>query len=163
MDARIVLTSAASREEAERLARTLVEERLAACATLIPGAQSIYRWEGKIESSAETLLLLKTEAGRLAEIEARLHALHSYTAPEFLVLRVDAGSRPYASRQFAQHPYSMVSLDDILAEAALTEGAMYFHFASKQALALAIIDDLTEMSRAAVTELVARKMSGLEQ
>ncbi len=67
-----------------------------------------------------------------------------------------------ASRQFAQHPYSMVSLDDILAEAALTKGAMYFHFASKQALALAIIDDLTEMSRAAVTELVARKMSGLE-
>ena len=67
-----------------------------------------------------------------------------------------------ASRQFAQHPYSMVSLDDILAEAELTKGAMYFHFASKQALALAIIDDLTEMSRAAVTELVARKMSGLE-
>ena len=56
----------------------------------------------------------------------------------------------------------MVSLDDILAEAELTKGAMYFHFASKQALALAIIDDLIEMSRAAVTELIARKMSGLE-
>jgi TetR/AcrR family transcriptional regulator, transcriptional repressor for nem operon len=67
-----------------------------------------------------------------------------------------------ASRHFAQRPYSMVSLDDILAEAELTKGAMYFHFASKQALALAIIDDLTEMSRAAVAELVARKMSGLE-
>ena len=67
-----------------------------------------------------------------------------------------------ASRQFAQRPYNMVSLDDILDEAELTKGAMYFHFASKQALALAIIDDLTEMSRAAVTELVARKMSGLE-
>src|SRR5277367_1727823 len=67
-----------------------------------------------------------------------------------------------ASRQFARRPYSMVSLDDILAEAALTKGAMYFHFASKQALASAIIDDLTEMSRDAVTELVARKMSGLE-
>jgi TetR/AcrR family transcriptional regulator, transcriptional repressor for nem operon len=67
-----------------------------------------------------------------------------------------------ASRQFAQSPYSMVSLDDILAEAELTKGAMYFHFPSKQALALAIIDDLTEMSRAAVTELLARKMSGLE-
>ena len=93
--ARIVLTTAASREEAERLANTLVEERLAACATLVAGAQSIYRWEGKIESSAETLLLLKTEASRLAELEARLHALHSYTTPEFLVLRVDAGSRAY--------------------------------------------------------------------
>ncbi len=67
-----------------------------------------------------------------------------------------------ASRQFAQRPYSMVSLDDILTEAELTKGAMYFHFASKQALASAIIDDLTEMNRAAVTELVARKMSGLE-
>jgi TetR/AcrR family transcriptional repressor of nem operon len=67
-----------------------------------------------------------------------------------------------ASRQFARRSYSMVSLDDILAEAELTKGAMYFHFPSKQALALAIIDDLTEMSSATVTELLARKMSGLE-
>jgi AcrR family transcriptional regulator len=67
-----------------------------------------------------------------------------------------------AAHQFAHRAYSMVSLDDILAEAELTKGAMYFHFASKQALAVAIIDDLTEMSRATVTELVARKMSGLE-
>jgi TetR/AcrR family transcriptional regulator, transcriptional repressor for nem operon len=67
-----------------------------------------------------------------------------------------------ASRQFAHRPYSMVSLDDILVEAGLTKGAMYFHFPSKQALALAIIDDLAEAGRAAVTELLARKMSGLE-
>ena len=67
-----------------------------------------------------------------------------------------------ASRQFAHRSYSMVSLDDILAEAELTKGAMYFHFPSKQALALAIIDDLTETGRAAVTELLARQMSGLE-
>jgi TetR/AcrR family transcriptional regulator, transcriptional repressor for nem operon len=67
-----------------------------------------------------------------------------------------------ASRQFARRSYSMVSLDDILAEAELTKGAMYFHFPSKQALAFAIIDDLTEMSRAAATELLARRMSGLE-
>ena len=67
-----------------------------------------------------------------------------------------------AARLFANRPYSMVSLDDILAEAELTKGAMYFHFASKQALALAIIADLAEMCRAAITELVARKMSGLE-
>jgi TetR/AcrR family transcriptional regulator, transcriptional repressor for nem operon len=67
-----------------------------------------------------------------------------------------------AARQFAHRPYSVVSLDDILAEAELTKGAMYFHFPSKQALALAIIDDLAEMSNAAVTELLARKMSGLE-
>jgi TetR/AcrR family transcriptional regulator, transcriptional repressor for nem operon len=67
-----------------------------------------------------------------------------------------------ASRQFARRSYSMVSLDDILAEAELTKGAMYFHFPSKQALALAIIDDLSEMSRTAVTELLAHRMSGLE-
>jgi TetR/AcrR family transcriptional regulator, transcriptional repressor for nem operon len=67
-----------------------------------------------------------------------------------------------ASRQFAHRPYSMVSLDDILAEAELTKGAMYFHFSSKQALAVAITDDLNEMSRAAVAELLTRKMSGLE-
>ncbi len=67
-----------------------------------------------------------------------------------------------ASHQFAHRAYSTVSLDDILAEAQLTKGAMYFHFPSKQALALAIIDDLNEMSRATVTELLARRMSGLE-
>ena len=67
-----------------------------------------------------------------------------------------------ASRQFAHRPYSMVSLDDILAEAELTKGAMYFHFPSKQALAVAIIENLAEMSRTAVTELLARRMSGLE-
>jgi TetR/AcrR family transcriptional repressor of nem operon len=67
-----------------------------------------------------------------------------------------------ASHQFGHRSYSMVSLDDILAEAELTKGAMYFHFSSKQALALAIVDDLNEMSRAAVSELLARKMSGLE-
>ncbi len=67
-----------------------------------------------------------------------------------------------AARQFARRPYSMVSLEDILAEADLTKGAMYFHFSSTQALALAIIDDLTEMSQATVAELLARKMSGLE-
>ena len=93
--ARIVVTTASTPEEAERLARTLVEERLAACATLIPGVQSIYRWEGKIESAAEVVVLLKTEADRLDELEARLCALHSYSTPEFLVLTVDAGSEAY--------------------------------------------------------------------
>lgn len=67
-----------------------------------------------------------------------------------------------ASHQFARRSYSAVSLDDILAEAELTKGAMYFHFSSKQALALAIIDELNEMSRAAIAELLSHKMSGLE-
>lgn len=77
------------------MGRTLVEERIAACATLIPGAQSIYRWKDTIESSVETLLLLKTGADQIAELEARLHELHSYQTPEFLVLDVKAGSQGY--------------------------------------------------------------------
>ncbi len=93
--ARVVLTTAANPEEAKRLAHTLVEERLAACATLIPSVQSIYRWEGKIEDATETLLLLKTGVEQLAALEARLHALHSYETPEFLVLNTERGSPAY--------------------------------------------------------------------
>jgi periplasmic divalent cation tolerance protein len=91
----IVLTTVVSPEEATRMGRALVEERLAACATLVPGVHSIYRWKGAIESSAETLLLLKTGTAQLAALEARLHELHSYQTPEFLVLNVDAASQRY--------------------------------------------------------------------
>ncbi|MGP8271694.1 MAG: divalent-cation tolerance protein CutA [Terracidiphilus sp.] len=93
--ARIVLTTTASPEDAARLGRILVEERLAACATFIPAVQSIYRWQGQVESATETLLLLKTGPDQLAALEARLHQIHSYQIPEFLVLAVDAASQPY--------------------------------------------------------------------
>lgn len=92
---RIVLTTTANPDEAAHLARTLVEEGLAACVTSIPAVQSIYRWQGKIESSTETLLLLKTGPDRLPALEARLHQLHSYHTPEFLVLDVESASHPY--------------------------------------------------------------------
>lgn len=93
--ARIVLTTAANPEEAARLARTLVEERLAACASAIPTVESIYWWQDKVESASETMLLMKTSAEKLAALEARLHELHSYETPEFLVLPVESGSRAY--------------------------------------------------------------------
>ena len=67
-----------------------------------------------------------------------------------------------ACRQFARRPYNLVSLDDILAEAQVTKGAMYFHFRSKHALALAIVHHNTEMTRLAVNELLSRRLSGLE-
>jgi TetR/AcrR family transcriptional repressor of nem operon len=67
-----------------------------------------------------------------------------------------------AAHQFAQRPYYAVGLDDILAEAQLTKGAMYFHFRSKHALALAIVDEQTERSAESVKNLLARKLSGLE-
>lgn len=93
--ARIVLTTTATPDEAAHLGHTLVEEKLAACATLIPAVQSIYRWKGEVESSTETLLVLKTGPEKLAALEARLHELHSYETPEFLVLDVAAASHPY--------------------------------------------------------------------
>ncbi len=92
---RLVLTTVANPDDAARLGRALVEERLAACATLIPGVQSIYRWKGEVESATETLLLIKTGPEQLDRLQARLHELHSYETPEFLVLKVDAASQPY--------------------------------------------------------------------
>jgi periplasmic divalent cation tolerance protein len=93
--ARIVMTTVASAEDATRLGRTLVEERLAACATVLPSAHSIYSWQGKIELSDETLLLLKTAIDELPALESRLQELHNYETPEFLVIEIEAGSKSY--------------------------------------------------------------------
>jgi periplasmic divalent cation tolerance protein len=92
---RIVLTTAGTREEAARIGTTLVRERLAACATSLPGVESVYHWRGEIEAGAETLLLLKTEVNRLEALHTRLLALHSYETPEFLVLSVESASEGY--------------------------------------------------------------------
>jgi len=100
----IVLTTCATQEEAAHLGRALVEERLAACATLIPAVQSIYRWQGQVESATETLLLLKTGPAQIPALEARLHALHSYQTLEFLVLPVEAGSRGHLDWLFGCLP-----------------------------------------------------------
>lgn len=94
-DVRLILTTAGSRDEAERIARALVEGHLAACVNLIRGLASIYRWQGDIDSSAEILLLIKTSASRLDEVEAAVRRLHSYELPEFLVLPVESASQPY--------------------------------------------------------------------
>jgi periplasmic divalent cation tolerance protein len=99
--ARIILTTAANLEEAGRLGRALVEERLAACATVIPAVESIYSWKGKMETSSEAMLLLKTGSEQVSALEARLHQLHSYETPEFLVLPAEAGSRDYLAWMFS--------------------------------------------------------------
>lgn len=99
--ARIVLTTAASLDDARRLGRILVEERLAACATLIPAVESIYAWKGTLETSSESTLLLKTRIEHVAALEARLHELHRYETPEFLVLPVEAASSAYLAWMFA--------------------------------------------------------------
>jgi periplasmic divalent cation tolerance protein len=83
---RLVLTTAPDRETATAIARALVERSLAACANLLPGARSIYRWEGRIEEADEVLLVLKTTEGRIGELERALTELHPYQVPEFVVL-----------------------------------------------------------------------------
>jgi periplasmic divalent cation tolerance protein len=93
--ARVVMTTVVSVEEGSRIGRTVVEERLAACATLLPPIQSIYRWHDKIETSAETMLLIKTALDQVPALETRLRELHSYQTPEFLVLPVESGSHAY--------------------------------------------------------------------
>ena len=93
--ARIVLTTESTLEEANKLGRTLVEERLVACATLLPVVQSIYHWNEQIQSAPETMVLLKTSTNMLEALEKRLKELHSYRVPEFLVLPVESGSAAY--------------------------------------------------------------------
>jgi periplasmic divalent cation tolerance protein len=80
---------------AERIAETVVEERLAACVNLVPGLTSVYRWEGQVQRDAELLLLIKTRAAIYPLLEARLHELHPYQTPEIIALPIPAGSAAY--------------------------------------------------------------------
>src|SRR5579859_2219520 len=98
--ARIVLTTESTLDEANKLGRTLVEERLVACATLLPVVQSIYYWKDQLQSAPETMILLKTSTDKLEALETRLRELHSYRVPEFLVLPVEHGSAAYLEWMF---------------------------------------------------------------
>jgi len=88
----IVLTTFPDREAATAVARTLVEERLAACAQLVDGVQSIYRWEGRIDESAEVQLIAKTTPASAPALVDRLRALHPYEVPEILTLDATASA-----------------------------------------------------------------------
>jgi len=94
-DVRVILSTAGSPEEGERIARSLVEQKLAACVNLVPKITSVYRWEGKVETANEVLLLIKTSAGLLDLTESALRAAHSYEIPEVLVLSPESGHAEY--------------------------------------------------------------------
>ncbi len=94
-DFQIILTTCADREQAERIAHRLLELHLAACINILPSVQSIYRWQGSIESSAEVLMVIKTRSALSSEVHSTIAGLHSYEVPEFLVLSVSGGSEPY--------------------------------------------------------------------
>jgi periplasmic divalent cation tolerance protein len=91
----VVLVTAPTPERAAELARTLVEERLAACGNVVPGLRSIYRWQGRVEEEGEALLLLKTTRARFEALRDRVLALHPYQVPEVIALPVEAGSAKY--------------------------------------------------------------------
>jgi periplasmic divalent cation tolerance protein len=92
---RIVLVACVSIAEARKIGRNAVEKKLAACANILPGTNSIYRWKGRVQHAREVLLLMKTTAARLRHLEREVKRLHSYDVPEFVALPITAGSREY--------------------------------------------------------------------
>jgi periplasmic divalent cation tolerance protein len=94
-DVLVVYVTTPDAAVAERLARALVEEELAACCSIVPGVRSIYRWEGRVQDDAELLLVIKTTAPRLDALARRVVALHPYAVPEVVALPVAGGHVPY--------------------------------------------------------------------
>ncbi len=94
-DKTVILCTCATEEEAHKLARVLVEERLAACVNVIPHVRSFYRWKGEVQSDSEWLLLIKSSRGLFAALAARLESVHSYEVPEAIALAVLEGSANY--------------------------------------------------------------------
>ena len=92
---RMVLVTCASMAEARRIGRSVVEKKLAACANIVTGVESIYRWKRKVERTREVLVIMKTSAGRLRELESEVKRMHSYDVPEFVAVPIVAGSREY--------------------------------------------------------------------
>ena len=94
-DPRVVLVTAPDEVVAERLARSFVSLGLAACVNRVPGVMSTYRWEGEVNEDAEVLLIIKTTAERLPELEAALNTEHPFETPEFVALEPEHVSAPY--------------------------------------------------------------------
>ncbi len=94
-DYRIALTTAGDAAEAERLARALVERKLAACVNVVAGVRSFYRWKGEVQDDAEHLLVIKTAAASIPRLEAAIRELHAYDVPEFVVLEIEQGAKSY--------------------------------------------------------------------
>ena len=91
----VVLSTCSSEEEAQKLARTLVEQRLAACVNVVPGIKSYYRWRENLETSAEWLLVIKSSRGRFEQLRMWLEKMHSYEVPEVIALSVVEGASSY--------------------------------------------------------------------
>jgi periplasmic divalent cation tolerance protein len=93
--ARVVLTTAGSQEEAKKIAHALVERRLAACVNIVPQIESVYRWQGIVDTATEWLLIIKTQARAFERVRDAIQELHSYDLPECVMLEVAEGSGEY--------------------------------------------------------------------
>lgn len=91
----VVYVTCAERGSAERIASALVEDRLAACANIVPGVTSVFHWEGRVDTDPEVLLIIKTRSDLLGALENRVTALHDYDVPEIIALPIIGGSRQY--------------------------------------------------------------------
>ena len=94
---RVLFVTAPDGTVARAIARTLVEERLAACVSTLPGVESVYRWQGKIEEAREVLLVIKTVHERVPALMVRVKELHPYEVPEVIALPVEAALPAYAA------------------------------------------------------------------
>ena len=94
-EARIVLTTVGSQDEARKIAHALVERKLAACVNIVSQIESVYRWQGKVETAAEWLLIIKTSAAAFERVRDAVCELHSYELPECLLLEIPDGSPEY--------------------------------------------------------------------
>ena len=93
---RIVLVTCGSMAEARKIAKSVVEERLAACVNIVSTpVESVYQWNGRVEKASERLLIIKTGGKRLKKLEQEVLRLHSYETPEFLVIQIAGGSKEY--------------------------------------------------------------------
>ena len=94
-DKRVVLTTAGSHEEARKIARGLVEQRLAACVNIVAKIESIYRWQENVEESEEFLLIIKTTEAAAGRVQDAIREMHSYELPECIVISITGGSESY--------------------------------------------------------------------
>jgi periplasmic divalent cation tolerance protein len=94
-DEKLIISTAGSKEEASRIAHALVEQKLAACVNIVGPIESVYRWQEKVETAAEFLLLIKSTSAKAAMAAARIRDLHSYDLPEAIEINIDGGSADY--------------------------------------------------------------------
>ena len=95
MSALIVITNAPDRDVALKIARALIERRLAACVNILAECTSVYRWQGRLETAVEVPLLIKTRAAIYAEVEAAIKSLHPYELPEIVAVPIERGLPAY--------------------------------------------------------------------